>query len=230
MIGVSANYATGISSFEIDSFFSPVRASAFTIGVPFRANFKPWFFSSTLNVTFLNTEADLSYSYNRAYNETVTLYDTLDVYKIIVGKDTLRRYTIQEKDSSILVYKTEGDTLTEKNRYTFLSLPLMTGLQFDAKHFSFAISAGVVVSCLVTNNKNNKVADENSFIRESQLLLRRFYLEPTVDIEFFIPFSENFDLSLGLVYRYSNKSIYKQQNYIPLNQSFAPKVSFFLHF
>jgi len=207
--GVSVGFSSPAIGYSGDTCNAPGRAWAVSVGIPFRANFRPFVINSGIYIERLTSRWDISCTTASFVSEQETVIDTLDLYYVVIKGDTIPRALTASRDTNIVYSKFDSRDSSVTNRYTFVSLPVLFGYQHDWKHWSLAGSAGFVVSYLVSADGRNRWGNPLSVVREPTSLLHRLFVSPAVQVSGSIPLSRDISVSADISYSFPAQTLHE---------------------
>jgi len=228
--GVSVGFSSPAISYSGDTSNAPGGAWAVSVGIPFRANFRPFVINSGIYVERLTSKWDISCTTASLVSEQETVIDTLDLYYVVIKGDTVPRALTASRDTNIVYSKFNTRDSSVTNRYTFLSLPVLFGYQRGWKHWSLAGSAGFVVSYLVSADRRNRWGNPLSVVREPKSLLHRLFVSPAVQVGGSIPLSRNISFSADISYIFPTQPLHKDGVFEAKIHRLATSLSILCHF
>jgi len=228
--GLSFGYSIPVIKFKGDNCVSPKSASAISAFIPFTANFRPIIINTGIQIEQLSTTLHLQYRTSHFDSTIKTIIDTLDVYYVKKNGVTEKRVLTSSRDTVIKTKVFNSLAIQNKNTYTFLTVPLLVGYQIDKDWFSASASIGAYFSYLGWTGKKNLLSKDSGTFEEKTISMHQFYISPAFNTQFILPISNTFDISCGLLYRYSPISLQKDKSYNTTVQSLTTHLSFFCHF
>lgn len=229
-VGFSGGRCRGFSAKKDDANITQEEAHGLVLGVPFRANFRPWFVATGVQLNLLATNTGLATSTWKTDSIQYTITDTLDSYYVVKQGKKYARHVLQSRDTTVMTRRLQRADTGVVNRYSLVEIPLMAGYQLDFKHVSVALSAGIHTMVVVGSRPGNLLSDGSAFVVEKSNMLRRCAVNPAIDAQLFVPLGESIDLACAFSYQYCELSVYKDVKYRPINQSFTTSFAFYYHF
>lgn len=228
--GFAAGYVQPFMQLRADSTMNAKGLFGWTAEIPFRANFRPLLIESGIAVQQLagNRELHIWTPHTDTLHKMVT--DTLDVYYIIRNGVTRTRAITRQRDSMWTETKNIHSQSQQKTYYTWLTVPLLIGYQKDWKRCFVSASAGAYFSFLLKQGSNNAQSDGKQISSETDEMLHRWNVWPTVQVSLMFPISERCDLAVQTNGMFSAINQFSSEKYSFHIQQLAVKFAFFYHF
>jgi hypothetical protein len=108
-------------------------------------------------------------NYNIRYNEFMGTYMRLDSIVFSVQNGQLTTSNIMSQDS-VFTQEQKNSNLMASSSYTYMSIPLLAGVEYQKSHLSFTLKTGVLLGIQVNKKENTPVSPENAKVTQIERL------------------------------------------------------------